>query len=351
MSRNKHSHIWLYRMRRRFVTGFAFAAFLFALIVSGLVLLLDKKGIIPELSGKSIPGIFIISLICTITVSAACYFMLRRIFRSIEQMNMAAQKITKGEYDVHVEYNGHVAELAHTVDSFNKMAQELNSVEMIRNDFVANVSHEFKTPLASITGYVTLLQDPELTEEERHEYIQKTFFNIEKLGDLTENILRLSKVENQTYLDPPVSFRLDEQIREALVLLEQKWSSKQIDLDLHLPEITYFGQQALLFQVWMNLISNAVKYSDIGGSVTIKLKETDRYVQVFVIDEGIGMDKETQEHIFDKFYQGDTSRRSQGNGLGLALCKEIVSRLGGKIFVTSEMGEGSVFMVQLSKIK
>ena len=187
----------------------------------------------------------------------------------------------------------------------------------------------------------------ELTEEERKEYIQKVFFNIDKLNDLTNNILRISKIENQTYLDPPVSFRLDEQIREAIVILEAKWSRKNIELDIDLPEAEYFGQKSLLFQVWVNLISNAIKFSNDGGCVSIHLKKDGSSYKVFISDDGIGMTQETMKHIFEKFYQGDTSRQAQGNGLGLALCKEILNRCGGKIFVTSKPGKGSVFMVQL----
>lgn len=349
MSKCFRRRIRLFRMRRRFLIGFFCATCLFAIIVFGMGFLLEQNGISIRMLHGHIAGMLLLSTICAAIVSAFSYFMVRRMFRSLEQMNQAAQKIAKGDYDVYVEYRGHVEELESTIENFNKMAHELNSVEMIRKDFIANVSHEFKTPLSSITGYVTLLQDPDLTEEERSVYIQKTFFNIEKLNDLTENILRLSKLENQTYLDPPVSFRLDEQIREAIVLLEPKWSRRSLELELDLPEMTYFGQKALLFQVWMNLISNAVKFSDTGGSISVKLKDTAHHVQVFVGDEGIGMEQDTLEHIFDKFYQGDTSRRSQGNGLGLALCKEIIQRCGGKILVTSQPGEGSVFMVQLPK--
>ncbi len=349
MNQKCRRRIRLIRMRRRFLIGFFCATCLFAVIVFGIGFFLEKNGISIRMLHGHIAGLLLLSIICAAIVSAFSYLMVKRMFRSLEQMNQAAQKIAKGDYSVHVNYSGHVTELENTIQSFNKMVQELNSVEMIRSDFIANVSHEFKTPLASITGYVTLLQDPELTEEERGEYIQKTFFNIEKLNDLTENILRLSKLENQTYLDPPISFRLDEQIREAIVLLEPKWSRKKMELDLDLMEMTYFGQKALLFQVWMNLISNAIKFSDQNGSISVKLKETNHHVQIFVGDEGIGMNQETMGHIFDKFYQGDTSRRSQGNGLGLTLCKEILERCGGKILVTSEPGEGTVFMVQLPK--
>lgn len=273
--------------------------------------------------------------------------MIMKVFNPLNQINKALKKIANGDYSVKLEYDGHIEEFADFFKNFNNMAKELNSVEMIRNDFIADVSHEFKTPLSSVTGYVTLLQDPELTEEERKEYIQKVFFNIDKLNDLTNNILRISKIENQTYLDPPVSFRLDEQIREAIVILEAKWSRKNIELDIDLPEAEYFGQKSLLFQVWVNLISNAIKFSNDGGCVSIHLKKDGSSYKVFISDDGIGMTQETMKHIFEKFYQGDTSRQAQGNGLGLALCKEILNRCGGKIFVTSKPGKGSVFMVQL----
>ena len=291
--------------------------------------------------------IFMLCVLCIILSAVASNFMIIKVFNPLNQINKALKKIANGDYSVKLEYDGQIEEFADFFKNFNNMAKELNSVEMIRNDFIADVSHEFKTPLSSVTGYVTLLQDPELTEEERKEYIQKVFFNIDKLNDLTNNILRISKIENQTYLDPPVSFRLDEQIREAIVILEAKWSRKNIELDIDLPEAEYFGQKSLLFQVWVNLISNAIKFSNDGGCVSIHLKKDGSSYKVFISDDGIGMTQETMKHIFEKFYQGDTSRQAQGNGLGLALCKEILNRCGGKIFVTSKPGKGSVFMVQL----
>ena len=231
------------------------------------------------------------------------------------------------------------------------MVKELDSVEIMRNDFIADVSHEFKTPLSAITGYATLLQDSELTEEEKNEYIRKIFFNIEKLNDLTDNILRLSKMEHQQFLDTPVKFRLDEQLREAMVLLEPKWSAKNLELDLELPEVVFVGHSSLLFTVWTNLIGNAIKYTDNGGTVSVLLSEEKESVRITVRDNGIGMSEETKAHIFDKFYQGDTSRKSQGNGLGLAICKEIVKKCDGEILVESTPGEGSEFEVVLKKRK
>lgn len=319
----------------------------FSLVAFGIIRLLEQLGLsINRIKNPSFI-VFLICILCIILSTIASSFMIIKVFNPLNQISKAIKRIAKGDYNVKLAYDGQIEEFADAFENFNHMAKELNSVEMIRKDFIANVSHEFKTPLSSVTGYVTLLQDPELTEEERREYIQKVFFNIEKLNDLTDNILRISKLENQTYLDPPVLFRLDEQIREAIVVLEPKWSKKQIELDIDLPEAEYFGQKSLLFQVWVNLISNAIKFSDEGGCVSISLKKDDCFFSVFISDDGIGMTQETMDHIFEKFYQGDTSRQSQGNGLGLALCKEILNRCGGKIFVTSELGKGSIFVVQL----
>ena len=222
MSNRKRNKYKLIRMRKRFMLGLFSSVLLFSVLIFGINFLLEKNGYSLDVARQHGLGVVAISFMSAIIIATSSYVMIRRFLITLEKINDGAQRIAKGEYNIHIDYKGHAAELSNTIDSFNKMAQELSSVEMIRNDFIANVSHEFKTPLASITGYVTLLQDTELTDEERNEYIQKIFFNIEKLGDLTENILRLSKVENQTYLDPPVEFRLDEQIREALVLLEDR---------------------------------------------------------------------------------------------------------------------------------
>lgn len=290
---------------------------------------------------------FFLYSLCLILAAAASYFVMWNVFKPLRELGEASKKIAGGEYNVRIEYKGRTQEIADTFDNFNYMAQELCSVEMIRNDFIANVSHEFKTPLSSLTGYLMLLQDDSATEEERSEYITKAFFSIEKLNDLTDNILRLSKLENQQTLEAPEEYRLDEQIREAIVLLEPKWNRKNIDFELCLPEVKLTGQRALIFQVWTNILSNAIKFSHDGGQITVKIEETAHHRNVYISDDGIGMTEEQQRHIFDKFYQADTSRQSQGNGLGLALCKEIITKCGGKIYVTSKPDKGSVFLISL----
>lgn len=292
--------------------------------------------------------IIVIDILCLILGYVTSYILMNDIFDPLEHLSSASKQIAKGDYDVQINYSGYIEELQDVIDNFNFMVRELNSIEIMRNDFIANVSHEFKTPLSSIAGYVTLLQDSDLSENERQEYIQMLFFNIEKLNDLTGNILMLSKLENQNTLPEPVTYRLDEQIREAIVLLEPKWSAKQISFNLDLDELYYTGQSALLFQVWTNLISNAIKFSNQQSSISITLHTYHDSIEVVFSDEGIGMSEETMAHIFEKFYQGDSSRKSQGNGLGLALCKSILELCGGNIYVSSQPGKGSTFMVNLS---
>ncbi len=335
------------KMRSRFSLGFFSIIFSLYIVILTIIYILSLNGL--SISKIANPGsaMIVISILCLILSYVASYYMMNQVFLPLEQLNEASKQVAKGDYSGHLAYNGHIEEIHSTIETFNLMIHELNSVEIMRKDFVANVSHEFKTPLSSISGYVTLLQDTDLSEEERNEYIQMTFFNIDKLNDLTGNILLLSKLESQNTLPVPIEYRLDEQIREAIVLLEPKWNQKQIALDIELSPICYTSQKALLLQVWMNLISNAIKFSDAESTVAILLRKSRQDIEVIVSDDGIGMDEETQKHIFEKFYQGDSSRRSLGNGLGLPLCKKIVELCGGSIYVSSQPKKGTTFMVRL----
>jgi len=344
-SKTKKKHT--IKMRSRFSVGFVSIMFPLFVVVVLVLYILALNGLSLDQVPSPSMAMLVISVVCLAVSYLASYYLMNQIFLPLEKLNEASKQVAKGDYSGQLTYSGHVEEINSTVENFNLMVQELSSVEIMRKDFIANVSHEFKTPLSSITGYVTLLQDPDLSEEERSEYIQMAFFNIEKLNDLTGNILQLSRLENQSTLSPPVFYRLDEQIREALVLLEPKWTQKQIVLDIDLPQTSYRGQKPLLLQVWTNLIGNAIKFSDSGGTISISLLTSGSYLEVTISDNGIGMDEATQAHIFEKFYQGDSSRRSLGNGLGLPLCKKIVELCGGKICVSSQPGKGSIFIVQL----
>ena len=232
-------------------------------------------------------------------------------------------------------------------ENFNAMTRELSGIETLRSDFIANVSHEFKTPLTAIEGYAALLRNRELTEKQRKDYLDKIAGNARKLSELTGNILWLSKLENQSVIPNKKYYRLDEQIRKTVLSLENEWSVKHLDFDIALPKTDFFGNEGLLYHVWFNLIGNAIKFSHENQTVKISMEEADGEVVVVIADSGCGMEEEAQRHIFEKFYQADKSHAKEGNGLGLTLVKRIVDLCNGHIAVESQLKKGSVFIVRL----
>ncbi len=290
--------------------------------------------------------IYCVSIVISTVISALVGKLILSPFLKISQ---ASKKVAKGNFNTRLDSDSRIEEIHQTFENFNNMVSELGTIETLRSDFVANVSHEFKTPLNAIQGYATLLQDRSLSYEEEQEYVDKILFNTHRLSELAGNILLLSKVENQTFPGEIKRYSLAEQIRQCLLMLESKWNEKDIELDVELEEVYITNCESLLTQVWLNIIGNAIKFSSAGGRVSIRLNNGRDGVTVLVRDEGIGMSGETMKHIFDKFYQGDTSRRSEGSGLGLALVKKILPLCGGHISVTSAEGEGSAFRIILPK--
>jgi signal transduction histidine kinase len=270
----------------------------------------------------------------------------KRFLKPIYELRDATKKIATGDFKVRVN-DCKILELNALIHDFNNMVKDLGSIETLKNDFITNVSHEIKTPIASIEGCVELLKEQTLTEEEVQEYINLIDISVKRLSVMTSNILRLSKLENQEILPDQKEFSLDEQIRQAVLLLERQWSAKNINLNIHLQSVRFFANKDLLMQVWVNLIDNAIKFSEDGGTVAIELFHTDDRAYVKVIDYGIGMAEETAKYIFQKFYQGNAARSDQGNGLGLALAKRIVELNNGDISVESRPGKGSTFTVDL----
>jgi signal transduction histidine kinase len=232
-------------------------------------------------------------------------------------------------------------------DDFNTMTNELQSIETMKTDFIANVSHEIKTPLAIIQSYATALQNDTLTTDERSDYSKTIVDASKKLSLLVSNILKLNKLENQEILPEARSFDLGEQIRCCAVTFEDLWERYNISFEAELEEINVSYDAPMLEIVWNNLFSNAIKFSNPGGSIFVSLKVKDGYAQASFSDTGCGMDEDTQKRIFDKFYQGDSSRSQEGNGLGLALVKKTIDLVGGSITVESKPEQGSVFTVCL----
>ncbi|MEK8213066.1 HAMP domain-containing sensor histidine kinase [Paenibacillus sp. FSL L8-0463] len=273
----------------------------------------------------------------------------QKILLPINRLREATKEVAKGNFNVQLYENIKIEEFREMAKDFNKMVQELQGIETLRTDFVTNVSHEFKTPITAIEGYAALLQNSDLPAEEREEYAGKIISSTRQLSMLTNNILKLSKLENQEIIIEKTEFSLDEQIRQALLLLEPQWSGKQLDLEIQLAETGFYGSEELLMQVWINILGNAVKFSREYGNLSVTLTESPQNVSVEITDTGIGMTPEVQRHIFEKFYQGDKARASYGNGLGLPLAKRIVDLCGGRIIVSSKPGQGSTFLIELPR--
>ncbi len=274
----------------------------------------------------------------------------------ILKISEGVKKVTNGDFTVQLEftkshrklqggyYSDEIDELA---DNFNKMAKELSGMDYMRKDFMSNVSHEIKTPVAAITGFSEILLDGGLKEEEQTEYL--TYLNQEslRLSRLCENMLRMSRLDNQFIVERKQKVQIDEQIRRCIILLNEKWSDKNINFDIQLEKNSLLGDYDLLFQVWTNLIDNAIKYSHQGGTIRILTAIENSKLSVTISDEGIGIPKEKQDKIFDKFYQCDESHKKQGSGLGLSIVKRILELLEGTIDFTSEEGKGTTMTVHI----
>ncbi len=270
--------------------------------------------------------------------------------KPVKRILDATKRITKGDFSVRIKPTRipmSMNEFNPIIKDLNKMAKELSGTETLRSDFIANVSHELKTPLSVLQNYGTLLEEPNLSEEKRLEYAKSIVSTTTKLSELISNILKLNKLENQNIYPQIKNCCLSEQLCECLLLFENEWERKNIEIEADIESDVYFKTDAeLLCLVWNNLFSNALKFTDNGGKVFVGLKNENGYIKVTVKDNGCGMSKETGKHIYEKFYQGDTSRSTNGNGLGLALVKRVVDILQGEIIVESILGKGTEFTVK-----
>ena len=268
----------------------------------------------------------------------------------INRLKKSIAKIADGDFSTRITKKSSIHEIKEIYAGFNLMAEQLESTEILQTDFVSNVSHEFKTPINAIEGYSMLLQNDELSEEQRT-YVDKILVNTKRLSTLTGSILLLSKLENQKIPESASTFSLDEQIRETIVAMESLWSEKNVELDVDLESITYYGNEKLLYHVWSNLISNAIKFGPVEGTVRVRLFTHRKDIIFTVDDEGAGLSEEAYGHIFDKFYQGDSSHKEEGNGLGLTLVKKILDIESGDIYAENLEKKGCRFTVILQKKK
>lgn len=292
--------------------------------------------------------IFLIALVfCLIIGGVVTMFFSKWFFNPIKKLRNAMGKVADGDFSVRLQTKSSSKEIQEVYSGFNLMAHELTSTEILQSDFVSNVSHEFKTPINAIEGYTTLLQGCDDLDEEHQQYVEKILFNTKRLSTLVGNILLLSKIENQAIQTHQTTFRLDEQIRQSIVALESAWTAKDIELDVDLEDITYIGSETLMHHVWDNLIGNAIKFNPRFGLLKVSLKKEGKDIIFTVTDSGPGLSDEAMKHLFDKFYQGDTARKEEGNGLGLALVKRILVIVDGEISAENLTGGGCSFTVKL----
>lgn len=269
----------------------------------------------------------------------------------LHKMAEAARSVSEGDFSVYVP-TIHTADKLDYLDimilNFNKMVEELGSIETLKTDFVSNVSHEMKTPIAIIKNYAQLLRAGKASEEQREEYTKGIEDAASRLSSLISNILKLNKLENQTITPEIETYDVCRQLCESAILFEDAMEKKEIELEADIEDAAMIKADASLMElVWNNLLSNAVKFTKPGGSITIRQTSDEDSIRVSVSDTGCGISKENMNHIFDKFYQGDTSHSMEGNGLGLALVKRVLELMDGEIQITSEEGKGSTFLVTL----
>lgn len=332
---------------RNFIVEFLSVFFIVALNGTFLVLILTtsiNRGL--TTSSLALIGILYLLFGCTISACLIYYVKGRVYYNKIKTVCDAANKVAKGDFNVRVPiyFDKPKSEMDYLAVNFNKMLTEISSLENMRNDFVADVSHEIKTPLSVVQGYAYLLQNKELSVEKRTEYTHLLSQAIASLTNLVTNILKLNKIENQGIIKKEKYF-LDEQLRCCILSFEDKIDEKNLMLNVDFEEVSVTSDKALLEIVWNNLISNAIKYTQFGGAISVEIKKSNDKTIVSVADTGCGMTDEIKAHCFEKFYQGDSSHSQEGNGLGLALVKQVINMLDGEINVESILGKGTKFTV------
>ncbi len=325
------------------------------LITACVYVILYTLDFIPSaaLTPLILPVIVIFS--CMVIGTILAVFVGKLFINPLRRLISANEEIRHGNFKVRLSEQTVIGELNNLMRSFNSMADELEATELFRNDFINSFSHEFKTPIVSIRGFARQLQrDNEnrtLTDEQRKEYTDIIAYESDRLARLSSNILILTRFENQQIVTDKTEFYLDEQIRRTVLLLEKQWTAREVNIELELEEIKYNFNEEMLAQMWLNLISNAIKFSHQGGTVLVRCRMKQENICVDIIDSGAGINQETLYKIFDKFYQCDTSHKSEGNGLGLAIVKRIAELADAEITVKSEFGKGTVFSVKLPPVK
>ena len=345
--KHRYSLILSFSLAMFFVLLWAIAL---AAVAVYLLVYFEVIGSIEEMGvGTIVLLMALISLIIGATVS---FFAMKMLLKPVNKWINNMNRLASGDFGVRMKFGkplGNNPTFLELTDSFNTLAEELQNTEMLRSDFINNISHEFKTPIVSISGLARLMKSGDLSESERMEYLDAIEEESLRLTSMATNVLNLIKVENQAILSSVSQFNLSEQLRSCLLLLENKWTKKDLDLNLDFDEHTVSANEELLKQVWINLLDNAVKFCDVGGTVSVDIKEETDVIYVSVGNTGSEIPADKMEKIFRKYYQVDESHSTEGNGVGLAIVLKIVELHGGSVTVKSEDGV-TVFTVELPKM-
>lgn len=345
------------RSRTSLTLAFSTLVFIILLVAIALtalgLLLLSRFGLLGDIEGELQLGpVIIFMMLISLIIGGGITFISCRL--SLKPVNVLINKMNRlaaGDFKTRLVYGNTISShpaVQEVTASFNKMAEELENTVTLRNDFINSISHEVKTPIVSIIGLAHLIEAGNLTEEQREKYARAIREESMRLSYMANNVLNLSKVENQSILTDVSSFNLSEQIRSAVLLLEEKWSGKNIDLQLDFEEYMIEANEELLKDIWINLIGNAIKFSPEGGAISLEISEEEKNISVKVSNTGSEIPKDKWDKIFNKFYQADESHATQGNGIGLAIVKRIVDLHNGNISVLSE-NEVTTFTVELPK--
>lgn len=329
---------------RKLTLVFSLIVLIVLIVVLGLssltAYILIEVGVLADEDGIGASHIILFMAITSVVLGTVISIIASRMFLS--PLNMVTSKIkslANGDFGTRVDFDEIVSRMPSFLELsnvFNKLSEELQNTEMLRSDFINNFSHEFKTPIVSIAGFAKLLKKGNLTDEQKEQYISAIEEESLRLSYMANNVLNLTRIENQAILSDVVEFNVSEQIRSCILLLESKWSKKSLDLQLDLDEYTIFASEELLKQVWINLIDNAIKFSNEGGAISITALEKKDCISISITNYGFEIPKEAMPKLFNKFYQADASHSTEGNGIGLAIVKKIIDLHNGTIQAKSE---------------
>jgi len=335
--------------KQSFALAMLVSLFVFVIIAAaaGLAILfvyiLLRTGVINSIDGQvNFSDIVILMSLVSMVIGFLITISTSKItLKPFNRISFQLNRLSKGDFKARLTFGKPIANhptFKEIERSFNRAAEELEHTEVFRSDFINNFSHEFKTPIVSIAGFANLVRYGNLSEEEKDEYLAVIEEESMRLSYMATNILNLTKIENQTILTDVKKFNLSEQIRNAVLLLADNWEQKELEINVEFGEHYITANEELLKQVWINLLDNAVKFSQIGGSISINITAEKKQILVAISNYGKNIPKESLNRIFNKFYQADESHSSQGNGIGLAIVKKICDLHDGKVLVNSENG-------------